>query len=78
MISDESLRALVAGGERFDVEFKGEERKPLDDRELVEAVACLANGAGGTLLVGVEDDVRVTGAAPAQPRVSPMRSSASI
>lgn len=61
---DESLRALVAGGERFDVEFKGEEREPLNDHDLVEAVVCLANGAGGDLLVGVEDDRRVTGARP--------------
>lgn len=64
MLSERDLRALIIEGERFEVEFKGEARKPLDDRELVEAVVCLANGAGGTLLVGVEDDGRVTGALP--------------
>ncbi len=34
----------------------------LNDTDLVEAVVCLANGRGGVLLVGVEDDGRITGA----------------
>ncbi|MEW5935345.1 MAG: ATP-binding protein, partial [Bacillota bacterium] len=46
------------------MEFKGEGRQPLSDRDLVEAVVCLANGEGGLLLVGVEDDGTVTGARP--------------
>lgn len=58
------VRALIDGGETFTVEFKGEQRRALSDAELVEAVVCLANGAGGHLLVGVEDDGRVTGARP--------------
>lgn len=60
----EELRQLILGGESFTVEFKGEERAALGDTDLVEAVVCLANGAGGVLLVGVEDDGRVTGARP--------------
>jgi ATP-dependent DNA helicase RecG len=59
------LRRLIAGGETLDVEFKGEKRSPLNDRELVEAVVCLANRTAtepGWLLVGVEDDGAVTGA----------------
>lgn len=39
----------------------------MNDRELVEAVVCLANRIGGapaSLLIGVEDDGRVTGARP--------------
>ncbi|ODS54094.1 MAG: AAA family ATPase [Acidobacteria bacterium SCN 69-37] len=59
------LRRLIAGGETLDVEFKGEKRSPLNDRELVEAVVCLANRTAtepGWLLVGVEDDGTVTGA----------------
>lgn len=48
----------------FTREFKGEHRERLNDRDLVEAVVCLANGAGGALLVGVEDDGSVTGAKP--------------
>ncbi|MCC6437846.1 MAG: hypothetical protein IT196_22660 [Acidimicrobiales bacterium] len=35
------------------VEFKEFESDPLNDTELVEAVACLANGSGGLLFVGV-------------------------
>lgn len=61
---EELVSQLIAGGERYDVEFKGEERGRLNDRDLVEAVVCLANGNGGTLLVGVEDDGTVTGARP--------------
>lgn len=56
------LVKLIAEGERFKVEFKGEEFEPLNDRELVEAVVCLANGQAGRVLVGVEDDGRITGA----------------
>jgi len=58
------VRALVAGGERFEVEFKSDVRGPISDRDLVEAVVCLANGAGGVLLVGVEDNGTITGAKP--------------
>jgi ATP-dependent DNA helicase RecG len=46
------------------VEFKGEGRERFNDRDLVEAVVCLANGSGGVLIVGVEDDGTVTGARP--------------
>jgi ATP-dependent DNA helicase RecG len=62
VIPPDDLRAIIARGEQFDVEFVGEEREPAGDRELVEAVVCLANGRGGVILVGVEDDGRVTGA----------------
>ncbi len=54
----------VAGGERYDVEFKSEQRSSLNDRELLEAVVCLANGSGGVLRIGVEDDGAITGARP--------------
>lgn len=63
----EALQGLIAGGETLAVEFKGEEKSPLNDRELVETVVCLANRTGsepGYLLVGVEDDGRITGARP--------------
>ncbi len=56
-----TLRQLIAEGETFTVEFKG---GSINDSNLVEAVACLANGSGGTLLVGVNDDGAVVGAAP--------------
>lgn len=64
-MTTERLEALIAGGETLAVEFKGEETGPFPDRELVEAVVCLANRTGdgpAWLLVGVEDDGRVSGA----------------
>lgn len=64
MIDPNQLQQIIQGGETFTVEFKGEERSPLPDHELVEAAVCLANGQGGVLLVGVEDDGQVTGARP--------------
>jgi len=61
----EPLQQLLRAGESLDVEFKGEGRGPLSDAELVEAAVCLANRSSdrtGWLLVGVEDDGRITGA----------------
>jgi len=66
MTADELLQ-MIAAGETLAVEFKGEERTPLNDRDLVKAVVCLANRSGhepGYLLIGVEDDGRITGARP--------------
>ena len=66
MTADE-LRRLIAAGETLAIEFKGEERAPLNDRDLVEAIVCLANRserAASYLFVGVEDDGRITGARP--------------
>lgn len=56
----EHLRRLIDGGETATIEFKSD-RGPLSDNDLIEAVVCLANHRGGTLLLGVEDDGRVTG-----------------
>jgi ATP-dependent DNA helicase RecG len=66
-MTGEQLRRLIRQGETISVEFKGEERGALSDDELVEAVVCLANRPGsepGWILVGVEDDGRITGAHP--------------
>lgn len=66
-MTPEDLGNLIATGETLSVEFKGEERHALSDGDLVEAIVCLANRADDTLgwlLVGVEDDGRVTGARP--------------
>lgn len=54
------LRSLLTGGETRTVEYK----RKVNDRELVEAVACLANGSGGYLLVGVDDRGQVIGSKP--------------
>lgn len=66
-MTPEALRQLISTGETLAVEFKGEERAPLNDRDLVEGVVCLANQTGteaARLLIGVEDDGRITGARP--------------
>lgn len=60
------LRRLVNRGESLNVEFKGESRGPLPDDVLVEAAVCMANrpSAGrGWVLLGVEDDGTMSGAA---------------
>ncbi len=64
MITFETLQGLISAGESISIEFKGEEHNPLSDREIYEAVVCLANADGGTLLIGVENDGRITGARP--------------
>lgn len=46
--------------ESLTVEFKSD-RKSLSDRELIEALTCLANAEGGELWLGVEDDGTPTG-----------------
>lgn len=46
--------------ESLTVEFKSD-RMGLSDRELVEALTCLANAEGGELWLGVEDDGTPTG-----------------
>lgn len=53
-------RELVRAGENLTTEFKSH----VNDRELTKAVACLANGEGGVLLLGVDDDGTVVGAKP--------------
>ncbi len=61
------VQALIAAGESSAVEFKSEARTALNDRDLVEAVVCLANRVGrdaAWLLIGVEDDGTVSGARP--------------
>jgi ATP-dependent DNA helicase RecG len=70
----------IAGAETYEVGFKGEQRDGLNDRDLVEAVVCLANGTGGVLLVGVEDDGTVIGARPRHEagRTDPLRVQALI
>jgi len=66
-MTPEKIQRLIETGETLDIEFKGEEKKPISDDELVEAVVCLANRSSNSpawLLIGVEDDGRITGARP--------------
>lgn len=57
------MTGAIPATESMTVEFKSD-RGPLDDRELVETVVCLANSDGGRLYIGVEDDGTLTGLAP--------------
>jgi len=56
-----AVEELITGGETLTVEFK---TGGISDTDLIEAVACMANGSGGHLLIGVRDDGTVTGAEP--------------
>ncbi|NOY25731.1 MAG: ATPase, partial [Oligoflexia bacterium] len=51
---------MIPSTESLTVEFKSD-RRALPDRDLVEAVVCLANTEGGTLYLGIEDDGTPTG-----------------
>ncbi len=63
-MTPDEVEALAAAGEALRVEFKRGARRSLNDDTIVEAVTCLANGGGGTLLLGVEDDGTITGLEP--------------
>ncbi len=63
LLDEQQLRQLIQSGETLTVEFKSDQG-PLSDSDLIETVICLANAQGGILLVGVEDDGRVTGLHP--------------
>lgn len=56
------VRDLAEAGETLTVEFKSDRREAMKDEKIAETVVCLANGRGGSLLIGVEDDGSITGA----------------
>ncbi len=78
-MTKEEILKIVSQGESLTVEFKGEKKSPLSDHELYKAVVCLANGDGGLLLIGVEDEGRITGARPRHGNLTdPLRLKAAI
>ncbi|MEB3223001.1 MAG: ATP-binding protein [Candidatus Sericytochromatia bacterium] len=77
-MTDDHLRALLVAGETLKVEFKSD-RDPLSDADLYRNVVGLANAEGGVLLLGVENDGRVTGLHPSRARqVNPVLLQAAI
>lgn len=64
VVTPDELARVIANGESLTVEFKRATHGAINDNALVEAVTCMANGQGGLLLLGVEDDGSVTGMAP--------------
>jgi ATP-dependent DNA helicase RecG len=61
--NEHEIMKLIQQGESLTLEFKSDS-KCLPDRELVAAVVAMANTEGGDLLLGVEDDGRITGLHP--------------
>jgi len=58
VLSTEEIREIIKKGETGRVEFKSEKEKNID---FAKEIAAFANGSGGYLLVGVEDDGTVSG-----------------
>ncbi len=61
--NEHEIKAILDSGETLSVEFKSD-IKGLPDRDLVAAVVAMANTEGGLILLGVEDDGRITGVQP--------------
>jgi Putative DNA-binding domain len=59
------IEALVAAGESSSTEFKRE--IPADKLGLAKTVSAFANGTGGTILIGVEDDGNIIGLSEGDP-----------
>lgn len=57
------MKSPIPPRETLTVEFKSDQKK-LSDRDLIEAITCLANTDGGELWLGVEDDGTATGLHP--------------
>jgi ATP-dependent DNA helicase RecG len=58
MISTDEIKKLIEQGETIRVEFKSEREKNID---FAKEITAFANGSGGYLLVGIEDDGTVSG-----------------
>jgi ATP-dependent DNA helicase RecG len=58
----------IPPAESLTVEFKGDRKVQLSDRDLALAAVCLANAHGGDLYLGVEDNGVVTGLHPSRDR----------
>jgi len=54
MITAEDIKNIAASGEGYNAEFKI--RVPANVRKLTEEICAFANSAGGTLLIGVDDN----------------------
>lgn len=54
------IGSLIAEGESLQLELK----RDINDKDLYEAVVCMANGQGGLIAIGVDDNGAVVGARP--------------
>lgn len=58
------MNRLIPEEETLQVEFKSENKRPLSNEDLIDAVVAFANTEGGDLYLGVEDDGTITGCHP--------------
>jgi hypothetical protein len=69
---DPKILALIAQGEKADLEFKStarwdlreQKKSPVMEAQILHTVAGFLNAEGGTLLIGVADDGSIVGLAP--------------
>ena len=59
-MNTQDIRHLISLGESLTTEFKSDLSK-LPDNDLVAAIVGLANTQGGYLIVGIEDNGKITG-----------------
>ena len=55
----EEIKHIISSGEGYNAEFKV--RVPQKVKELTQEICAFANAAGGTLLIGVDDDNAIQG-----------------
>ena len=58
MFSQKEIKKIIAKGETSQIEFKSEREKNVD---FIKEITAFANGAGGYLIVGVEDNGEISG-----------------
>ncbi|WP_394281762.1 RNA-binding domain-containing protein [Corynebacterium sp.] len=64
-MSNAEIRELIAGGQTLTTAFARRSSPAyINERGVIEQLTCLANGEGGTLLIGVNQDGTVTGCYP--------------
>lgn len=73
MLTAEMAKQLITAGENYTTEFKSEAHRAYSDDDLKHVVVCLANGAGGVILIGVEDDGSISGAKPRHGEITDVR-----
>ena len=56
MLSTEEVKKTIGKGETSRVEFKSEREKNID---FAKEITAFANGSGGYLLVGIEDEYMI-------------------
>ena len=61
MITDKDIKSIAASGEGYNAEFKVS--APANVRKLTEEICAFANASGGVLLIGVDDNNVIQGAA---------------